>query len=112
MTADAAAPGAAMALARALVAQHGSIQAAAAAIGRSRPALSMYLSGTYPAASVAGIEAAILAAAPVACPHLGATIPRPDCRAMATRAMPLSDPRALRHWQACRDCPRRLSEED
>lgn len=100
-------------LLRDAVARHGSISAVARIIGYKRPSVSLYLAGRYPA-DPSRIEAAILAklAGRVACPHLGRDIAGDDCRGFALRPMPMSDPRALRHWRACQGCPSRPKEAD
>jgi hypothetical protein len=87
----------------------GGIQAVANKCGFSRSALSTFLAGKYPAASTDKIEAAILKhlVGRHACSHLGRDLARDECRAHADRPMPMSNPAALRHWQACQDCAHR-----
>jgi len=89
------------------IARHGSIKAVAALIGYSRTALSLALSGGYRANSLKPLETAIIdaLATRIACPHLAADISPAVCRDHRERPIPTADPRALRHWQACRFCP-------
>lgn len=106
----------ALEIARRAVAEHnaanggrGGIQAVANKVGYSRSALSTYLAGTYPAGSTDKLEAAILKslADRHACPHLRREVSPAECRGYADRPMPMSNPAALRHWQACQDCAHR-----
>ena len=92
----------------AAVSRLGSIKAVAARIGYSRPALSLALRGSYRAGSLAPMEAAIAAklGGDVPCPHLGRPIAPSLCRATREQPVPTHDPRELKHWQACRACPR------
>lgn len=87
----------------------GGIQAVATQIGFSRSALSTFLAGKYPAASTDRLEAAILKhlADRHTCPHLRREVSPAECSGFANRPMPMSNPAALRHWQACQDCPHR-----
>lgn len=103
----------ALEIARAAVDAHnaangrGGIQAVADKIGFSRSALSTFLAGKYPAASTDKLESAILKGlvGRHRCPHLGRDLAPDECRGFADRALPMSNPATLRHWQACRDCP-------
>ncbi|MEC5293320.1 hypothetical protein VQ044_21180 [Aurantimonas sp. C2-5-R2] len=89
------------------VARHGSIKAVAAMVGYSRTALSLAMSGGYRANSLAPLEAKIVAvfAIRITCPYLAQEIAPAICRDHRERPIPTADPRALRHWQACRFCP-------
>lgn len=107
----------ALEIARRAVAEHnaanggrGGVTAVARKIGVSRPALSLFLAGRYPAQSTAAIEARILRALEgrVQCPFLATDIAAEICRDHALRPMPTSSPRALRHWHACQTCRHRL----
>lgn len=93
-------------LVREAMARHGSITAVAAKLGYSRTALSLAISGRYRANSLERLEAAIADAfeGQIACPHLKADISSTVCRDYREQPIPTHDPRALRHWQACRFC--------
>lgn len=74
-------------------------------LGYSGSAVNQVLQGTYKG-STARIEAAVLDRyGRLHCPHLGQDLAGVTCQAYRTRPMPTSDPRALRHWAACRRCP-------
>lgn len=101
-----------LALLRAAVTRHGSIAAVAAALGYSRPSISMALSGQYKGNTgrlAARIRDVLRAA--VECPHLGQTIAASRCAEL--RALPLSTSNraALKQWQACRVCPHGATRE-
>ncbi|KQI69402.1 hypothetical protein AN189_02985 [Loktanella sp. 3ANDIMAR09] len=84
-----------------------SITDVARQLGYSRPAISLVLSGDY-AGATGKIAAKVIACFTdsVHCPHLTATISQARCGDHQSRAMPTSDPDALRHWIACRSgCP-------
>jgi hypothetical protein len=103
----------ALTLLRACVDRHGGSRAAAAReIGISRAAVSTLLSGTYPAATTAPMEAKILAALDRHdCPATGEPITGAACVAEARKPMPLSDPAALRRWSACKGCDRNANKK-
>lgn len=86
----------------------GSKAKAAKRIGISRSAVSLALSGRYPARTDR-IEAKVLEALAgrVTCPHDGTDIPRRACTQRATAPMPMSSPTQLRAWHACQACPNR-----
>ena len=94
-----------LALLQAAVARTGQ-QKTASLIGISRPAVSLLLSGKYPAKDLAPVTAKIRTAlARVDCPHLGRTLALAACQGHRRRPVPQSSAAALRHWQACRGCP-------
>lgn len=77
----------------------------------SRTAISLVLSGKYPA-KTSKIEARVLHTyARVACPHLNETITIHACRSHSERAAPTNSPREMRHWRACQNCPHKTTEE-
>lgn len=98
----------AKAIVEAAVRRHGTIKAVAERIGYSRPALSLALRGAYRAGSLSLMEEAIAAnlGTDVPCPYLGRSITASTCRATREQPVPTHDPRELKHWQACRACPR------
>lgn len=54
----------------------------------------------------AHIEAAVLARYNrFVCPHLKKEITPVECIAFATRAVPTSNTREVRHWKTCQTCP-------
>lgn len=81
-----------------------SITGVALRIGMSRAAVSLVLSGKYPADPVrlAGRVMAVLDRWP--CPYLGADISADDCRAVHACATPSHDPARLAHRRVCRSC--------
>lgn len=76
----------------------------AAAIGISRTAISLVMSGKYPA-STDKIAARVLEVyGRMVCPHLGAEITPAQCKSHHTSQAPTSSPRAMKHWRACLSC--------
>lgn len=79
--------------------------------GVARSSLSMLLSGTYPAASLAlatskhGARIVRIYRNQVLCPHLHRGIGAAECEAFARAPMSTSNPEKLRHWRSCRQCP-------
>lgn len=72
-----------------------------------RTAISLILSGKYPA-KTDRIETLVLTRyARVHCPHLATEISYAECRDYHTKDAPTSSPFAMRHWRACLDCPHR-----
>lgn len=93
---------------RAEVARQGSKGGAARVFGVSRAAVSQLMSGTYPAAASARLEARIMAVAGrVECPHLGQPVARSHCATTALGPCPSTTPEAYRAWCACQSCPLR-----
>ena len=92
----------------AAVVSMGSLTKVAGRIGYSRPALSLAMKGAYRANSLQRMEAAIATklGADVPCPHLGRTISTELCRQTRLQPVPTHDPGELKHWQACKSCPR------
>lgn len=91
-------------LARAAVAA-GSMTAVAVAVGYSRTAISLYLSGKY-GAGVEKLEAAIRASYDIyPCPHTAQEIGSPDCHRRATAPRPFGGRAKEAHWLACQQCP-------
>ncbi len=89
----------------------GSRQKVADALGVSRAGVSLYLSGKFAenGGRVDRFEQKAIErfCDRVLCPHLGRDLAIEDCLGFALRAMPLSDPPALRHWAACQTCAKR-----
>jgi len=81
-----------------------SMTAVSAAIGYSRTAVSLYLSGKY-GAGVEKLEAAIRAQYDrYPCPHSGLEISGPDCQRRATAPRPFGGRAKETHWLACQGC--------
>lgn len=90
-------------LARAAVAAE-SMTAVALAVGYSRTAISLYLSGKY-GAGVDKLEAAIRARYDIyLCPHTGQEIGGPDCTRRATAPRPFGGRAKEANWLACQSC--------
>lgn len=73
----------------------------------SRPTISLVLSGKY-IGNTDLIAAKVIAKFTdyVHCPHQGCDLRQDQCEDNQSRAMPTSDPQALRQWIACRGgCP-------
>lgn len=101
-------------LLRTRVEELGSIAAVAAEVGYSRSAVSLALSGNYPA-KVTKLAAAVIAAyTRCVCPYLKREITAAECRRHRTRPMPQSVPDELRFWSTCQRCPvgQRLAEAE
>lgn len=95
-------------LLRARLEFHGGSRAALAReLGVSRSGVSQALDGKYPG-DTKKLRARIIEtlADQVACPHLGADLAPPECK--AARERPLSaacgSPADVKHWQACQSC--------
>ncbi|KZK97311.1 MULTISPECIES: hypothetical protein [unclassified Pseudovibrio] len=90
------------------VATLGSRQAVADALDVSRTAVSLYLAGKLEAngGRVDRFESRAIErfCDRVLCPYLGSDISRESCQSNCDRAIPTSDPAALRHWAACQRC--------
>jgi len=86
-----------------------SMTAVAEAIGYSRTAISLYLSGKY-GAGVEKLEAAILARYDIyPCTHNNVEISGPDCQRRATAPRPFGGRAKEAHWLACQVCPHNKS---
>ncbi len=83
------------------------IAGVASRIGIKRSALSMLLSGTYPADPSRQLTRVLLwlGQGSLECPHLAITLAEDECRAYRSRPQPSGDAAKLRHWIACQDCP-------
>lgn len=81
-----------------------SLSAVAKELDISRSALSLVLSGKYPASTDRIALRVMTAYGRVSCPHLGAELVERECRAYRERSCPTSSPRELRHWRACQSC--------
>lgn len=86
-----------------------SIAGVAAEVGMKRTALSMLLSGKYPAKLdkvSAKYSSAVLQRFrdQVFCPHLRTGISPDECRRTACAPMSTSNPEKLAQWSACRRC--------
>jgi DNA-binding transcriptional regulator YdaS (Cro superfamily) len=89
----------------------GAISRVADRLGMSRSAVSTAMRGCYPGSTVK-IEARVLrtfGGGQVVCPHLRRAIALAECEGWQTRAQPRSNPDALRHWTACKNCPQALA---
>lgn len=85
------------------------IAGVAATIGMKRTALSMLLSGKYPAKLdkiSTKYASAVLAQYrdQVLCPHVRSGISPEQCRSHAAAPMSTSNPERLAQWSACRRC--------
>ena len=88
-----------------------SMTAVALAVGYSRTAISLYLSGKY-GAGVEKLEAAILARYDIyACTYNGIEISGPDCQRRATAPRPFGGRAKEAHWLACQSCSHNKSSE-
>lgn len=85
--------------------------AVAVAVGYSRTAISLYLSGKY-GAGVEKLEAAIRARYDIyICPHTQLEISGPDCVRRATAPRPFGGRAKEAHWLACQSCQHNKSGE-
>jgi hypothetical protein len=75
-------------------------------IGRSRPSVSLVLSGDYPGGTTR-IEALVRKALmdQVRCPGFGEDLPLSDCRDWSSRPFSAASPRSSAMYRACRTCP-------
>lgn len=89
-----------------------SILAVAERIGKSRPALSLVLSGTYIASPDRILRAALAALDRVACPYLGAEVEAGYCKETNTGPTPTWDPSALAQRRMCQTCQNRPQQEE
>lgn len=91
----------------------GGIAHVARKIGVARPTLSLFLANKY-TAQTAQLEKTILSqlVGRVPCPHLQSDIALAQCADYSTRSMPMSSPKAFRHWQACQVCKLKPTEND
>lgn len=81
-----------------------SMTAVAMAIGYSRTAVSLYMSGKY-GAGVEKLEAAIVSRYDIyPCPHTGIEISGPDCTRRASAPRPFGGRTKEAHWLACQTC--------
>lgn len=80
-------------------------QAVAERLGISRGAVSLLVSGKYPARTDRMARLILGAYATVHCPFLEEEISAAACRDYHTREAPTSSPFAMRHWRACQGCP-------
>jgi len=90
-------------------------QAIAEELGVSRPAISLLVAGKYTARlDKVGAKLApkilSLYAERVWCPHLRSSISGADCTDHRSAPMTMSDPAKLKHWAACKSCPRNVGE--
>ncbi|SDQ17982.1 hypothetical protein [Pseudovibrio sp. Tun.PSC04-5.I4] len=87
----------------------GSRQAVADELGVSRTAVSLYLAGKLEAngGRIDRFERRAIErfCDRIMCPFLGSDISQANCQSNCERAIPTSDPAALRHWSACKRCP-------
>lgn len=76
-------------------------------LGYARTSIALVLSGNYPVEPTRVLAKAVeVYGADVACPHLGREITRTACDEHRSRPMPTSSAAALKHWTACKTCPR------
>lgn len=83
-----------------------SITAVAAALGVSRPAVSLLVAGKYPGRTERMAARILDVYGRITCPHLGVQVATADCR-KHSGSMPTSSPAAIRHWKACQGCQHR-----
>lgn len=96
-----------IAILRAEVATSNATQVATA-IGYSRTAVSLVLSGKYQGGTDKIADAVLSTFANrILCPHLQADITPVECRDFQSRPMPQSEAHKLRHWMACQTCEHR-----
>ena len=76
----------------------------AAALDVSRTAISLVMSGKYPASTDKIAARVIETYGRVICPHLVAEITLAQCKRHHTSQAPTSSPRAMKHWRACQSC--------
>ena len=81
-----------------------SMTAVAGKLDVSRTAISLVLSGKYPAKTNKIAVKVLNAYARLVCPHTGTDINHAECSALSTSAVPTSSPQAMRHWRACQSC--------
>ncbi len=86
------------------------IAGVAASVGMKRTALSMLLSGKYPAKldKISAKFASVVLRRyrdQIHCQHLARGIDADECRAHARAPMSTSNPVKLAQWSACRRCP-------
>lgn len=100
-------------LVEAAIGRLGSQKRVAQRIGYAPASLSIAMTGHY-RGSLATMEAAIVAqlGSAIDCPHLGRAIDPAECLAHRTRPIPTANPADLRHWRACRYCPRNPDARD
>lgn len=79
-------------------------QAVADKLDVSRTAISLVLSGQYPAKTDKIAAKVLDMFARITCSHTGADITHAECRALSTSAVPTSSPQAMRHWRTCQHC--------
>ncbi len=79
--------------------------AVAEILGVSRTAVSLVMSGKYPASTDKIAQRVIDAYGRIDCPFLGASIALAECKNYHTSTVPTSSPRAMKHWRACQTCP-------
>ena len=88
-----------------------SYNAIAKASGQSKATVVLWYTGKYPA-NPQRVEDRICAAYDtVACPYLGADLPRPKCAEYQARALPTAAPKALDHYRACQRCIHKTTQE-
>lgn len=77
----------------------------------SRTAVSLVISGKYPARTDKIAAKVIETYGRVICPHLDAEITLAECKTYHTGQVPTSSPRAMKHWRACQACPHNHSNQ-
>lgn len=76
-------------------------------LGYARTSIALVFSGNYPVEPTRVLAKAVeVYGGNVACPHLGREIDRTACDEHRLRPMPTSSAAALKHWTACKTCPR------
>ena len=85
--------------------------AVAEILGVSRTAVSLVISGKYPASTDKIAQRVIEAYGRIDCPFLGTSIALAECKGYHTSAVPTSSPRAMKHWRACQTCPNNHSNQ-
>lgn len=76
----------------------------AARLAMSRTAISLVMSGNYPAKTDKIAARVLDVYGRVSCPFLGVEIVQAECRAQRSSAVPTSSPRAMQFWRVCQGC--------
>lgn len=83
----------------------------AEALDISRTAVSLVISGKYPASTDKIAARVIETYGRVICPHRGDEMTLAECKTYHTGQVPTSSPRAMKHWRACQTCPNNHSTQ-
>ncbi|WP_282339422.1 hypothetical protein [Pseudomonas sp. PS02288] len=79
---------------------------AAERIGMSRTAVSLVLANKYSSPSTAGVERRVMdVLGRIECVAVGEIVTVEQCQSYRERPAPTHNPRAMRQWLACQNCP-------